>query len=694
MDALRPLDPTRPLRRIPATAHPRASLDGRPPSRGDRGARRRAVLRAAALAALLLATPAWMPPGQTVHAAETVRTGQTGQAGQPGQPSELRSLEGYGFDVRYSPGLEARTRAIAGQVASVIEQMAPRLGVTPEVELLVLAEADWADHTRFPVYGMPHILGGRTLIVAGEDNPMWQGFLPDPASLAEADAEAVRAVYRDASGAPTAAPFFDLLAIHELGHAFTAQGGIEVQRLWLGEFLPNLILHVWAEEAAPELLPALTTLPDLWVAAGPGDHPFTSLAELEANYVRIGQEHPDNYGWYQGRWHQGARRLYDAGGGAMLDRLWEALRDTPEPLDDEALIELLDSRVHPALGSWVRNWDAETRNPPNLRARTRADPAHRPLPVIDMHLHAMLAAGGGPPPLAMCTPFPLGEPWDPARGPLFELFIALQKNPPCPDPVWSPETDDELRRETLDALERLNVYGVTSGPASLVRLWRDESPDRIIPALIVQLGQGQVPIDTLRAMHARGDLAVLGEVTTQYQGIHPADEALAPYWALAEELDIPVGIHVGTGPPGVAYMGSEGYRGALHSALTMEEVLLRHPGLRVYLMHAGYPMLDDALTLLYAHPQVYLDVGVIVFSQPRPAFYRFLQGLVDAGFGKRILFGSDQMVWPGVIERSIAVIEEAPFLTEEEKRDILYHNAARFLRLSDEEIARHHGGGP
>jgi hypothetical protein len=48
------------------------------------------------------------------------------------------------------------------------------------------------------------------------------------------------------------------------------------------------------------------------------------------------------------------------------------------------------------------------------------------------------------------------------------------------------------------------------------------------------------------------------------------------------------------------------------------------------------------------------------------------------------------MVWPAVIERSIAVIREAPFLSAEQKRDILYNNAARFLRLSDEEIARHH----
>jgi predicted TIM-barrel fold metal-dependent hydrolase len=108
-------------------------------------------------------------------------------------------------------------------------------------------------------------------------------------------------------------------------------------------------------------------------------------------------------------------------------------------------------------------------------------------------------------------------------------------------------------------------------------------------------------------------------------------------------------------------------------------------------MHAGYPLLDDLLVVLFAHPQVYAEVGVIVFTQPRAAFYRYLQGIVDAGFGNRVMFGSDHMVWPGVIERSIAVIEEAPFLSEQQKRDILYNNAARFLRLGKEEIARHHG---
>jgi predicted TIM-barrel fold metal-dependent hydrolase len=170
----------------------------------------------------------------------------------------------------------------------------------------------------------------------------------------------------------------------------------------------------------------------------------------------------------------------------------------------------------------------------------------------------------------------------------------------------------------------------------------------------------------------------------------PDDERLEPYWALAEELDIPVGIHLGIVPPFI-YLGMSEDRARLASALTLEEVLVRHPRLRVYVMHAGFPMLDDMLAVLYAHPQVYVDTGVIVYTQPKAAFYRYLQAIVDAGFGTRVMFGSDQMVWPGVIERAITVIEEAPFLTPAQKRGILYDNAARFLRLSNDEIKQHHG---
>lgn len=34
----------------------------------------------------------------------------------------------------------------------------------------------------------------------------------------------------------------------------------------------------------------------------------------------------------------------------------------------------------------------------------------------------------------------------------------------------------------------------------------------------------------------------------------------------------------------------------------------------------------------------------------RAEFYRYLQRVIDAGFGKRVMFGSDQTLWPGMIE--------------------------------------------
>ena len=316
--------------------------------------------------------------------------------------------------------------------------------------------------------------------------------------------------------------------------------------------------------------------------------------------------------------------------------------------------------------------------------------AQERLPIIDMHLHALAADDQGPPPVAICTPISRFPAWDPVQ-PYPAAFLAFIQKPECADPVWSPVTDTALMGETIEVMRRHNVFGVLSGTPERVASWMAKAPGRFYPGFGFQLGRSSPSPDSLRKLHAAGRLAVLAEISNQYAGIAPDDERMEPYWTLAEELDLPVGIHIGTGPPGVIYLGASGYRARLHSALTLEEVLVRHPRLRVYIMHAGYPLLDDLLAVLYAHPQVYVDVGVIVFTQPRAAFYRYLQGIVEAGFGHRVMFGSDEMVWPGVIERSIRVIEEAPFLNERQKRDILYNNAARFLRLSEDAIARHHG---
>ena len=99
--------------------------------------------------------------------------------------------------------------------------------------------------------------------------------------------------------------------------------------------------------------------------------------------------------------------------------------------------------------------------------------------------------------------------------------------------------------------------------------------------------------------------------------------------------------------------------------------------------NSGYPYLSEMIAMMYQYPQLHGDLSTITWIIPRSAFYDYLEGLVRAGLGKRLMFGSDQMLWPEVIGNGIAAIEEAQFLSEEQKRDILYHNAARFLRLEE-----------
>ncbi len=305
-----------------------------------------------------------------------------------------------------------------------------------------------------------------------------------------------------------------------------------------------------------------------------------------------------------------------------------------------------------------------------------------PEAIIDVHLHASPADDLGPPPLAFDLPVAEQLVHDPAE-PYLDRFISSFREPRGNRAIWSPMTDEELRDGTLAIMARRNIVGVVSGTENRVADWRRSAPDRVIPGRVMAIGRDDdFTPDDVRRLHAAGQLEVLGEVMNQYYGVAPDDPRFEPFLAVCEELDIPIGIHVGLGPPGAPYLpGFSAYRARLHSPLLLEEPLLRHPRLRLYVMHAGWPMLDDMLAMLWVHPQLHVDTGVIDFALPRPEFHRYLRTLVEAGFTNRIMFGSDNMVWPGSIEYAIESIEVADFLTDAQKRAILHDNAARFLRL-------------
>jgi uncharacterized protein len=253
----------------------------------------------------------------------------------------------------------------------------------------------------------------------------------------------------------------------------------------------------------------------------------------------------------------------------------------------------------------------------------------------------------------------------------------------------------------LSAMDSLDVrIAVLNGVPDVLYDWQARAPKRLIPALLFPCENGiatnwgrpcfangkEFPdIDWLRSEVKAGRIKALGEITAQYMGIAPDDSRLEPYFALAEEFDIPVFIHMGLGPPNAAYESSPAtvksphFSAAAGNPLRLEPVLERHRKLRIAVMHAGWPYWEEMTLMLHLNPNLYADVGVLQSAIPRRAYYSYLRQLVEAGYASRIMFGTDGS--PKQIQEGIEAITRADFLDPQQKGDILCGNAARFLQL-------------
>jgi hypothetical protein len=247
----------------------------------------------------------------------------------------------------------------------------------------------------------------------------------------------------------------------------------------------------------------------------------------------------------------------------------------------------------------------------------------------------------------------------------------------------------EARVKELDG--RHVVAAVVFGPDSALKEWLRRQPGRTIPSLnlpcidlrVHRCYPGNTDLPDVRWVRDEinaGRLRGLGELVQQYAGMSPADPRLEPYFALAEEFDLSVGVHLGLAPPRTPELCCPAFRTYLGRPHLLEDVLARHPKLRVYIMHAGYPYAEETIAILHMYPNVYVDISAIAMQRaiPRVAFQAYLRRLTEAGFHTRVMYGSD---YPGASEATIDSIDSAPFLTPDEKRDIFCRNAVRFFRL-------------
>lgn len=282
-------------------------------------------------------------------------------------------------------------------------------------------------------------------------------------------------------------------------------------------------------------------------------------------------------------------------------------------------------------------------------------------PIIDVHMHAY--------PQTMKLPFPIVNPITKAKSPI--------------------TTGAEHLAACLDQMKRYNIVkGVVSGGdgdrLQAAYDWHDRDPNRFVAGAGIR-GSDDTPLPPLKVLRqafASGKLKVLGEVTAQYAGLSISDPKYDPYLALAEEFDVPVAIHLGTMPAGTTFDPCcRLARAAFGHPETVEGALNKHPKLRINLMHSGWPYVEEAEAMMMLYDNVNVDTGALSWLLPLPAFHDYLRRLVDAGFGKRVMFGSDHMYWPDGIGLAVEHVEAAGFLTNEQRRDIFYNNAVAFYKL-------------
>jgi hypothetical protein len=284
--------------------------------------------------------------------------------------SGLARLGGYPFEVRYSDGTLVRARASADVAADAYVYFSHLFsGVEPDIAVIVANESDW--ESRQP-YGMPffnddegQIRPGIVVMPAGSGD-FWIGMGRDLHEGSGRGYSKLLATYPDGEGGLDLQPFFDLVTIHEFGHAFEVLGGLRLPTFWLSEIFANFCLHAFIATNQPDNLDSLEVLSTVGAQSTHLDariraDGFSTLEELEAHYTS-GDDPMSalNYVWYQYRWQRLAAAMFDADGEDGLVRMWDYFRATDHRSAGEvtaaSLAPLLRAEVSETLGRAVQDW--------------------------------------------------------------------------------------------------------------------------------------------------------------------------------------------------------------------------------------------------------------------------------------------------------------------------------------------------
>ncbi len=285
--------------------------------------------------------------------------------------------------------------------------------------------------------------------------------------------------------------------------------------------------------------------------------------------------------------------------------------------------------------------------------------AARNLDAIDVHLHAM-------------NPENFSVPASANFGAHRKTYGTNERDP------------EAVLRRTLAEMDKNHVSkGVISGDDDVVAKWVERYPNRFLPSYSHRCDGKPETVSKFEAEWKAGKWKAIGELGPPYGG-HPLnDPACFPLFEIAQRYDIPVFFHTGLGGPNPQEGFAPKFRISLSDPLLLEDVAIRFPKLKIVIMHMGWPFYDHALYMHFTYQNVYLDTGIVDWILGKKLFNRMLEEAVATVGSDRILFGTDQMVWPQMITPAVESIRDAPFLSDQDKRNILGENARRLLKIAD-----------
>ncbi len=208
---------------------------------------------------------------------------------------------------------------------------------------------------------------------------------------------------------------------------------------------------------------------------------------------------------------------------------------------------------------------------------------------------------------------------------------------------------------------------ITSGIAANedVAQFCSHSP-RLIPFASIDPNTSEKPVDELEELVRNQGFKGLKLYPT-YQHFYPNETKIHPLYAKAQELEIPVLLHIGSS----IFTGARLKYG---DPIYLDDVAVDFPKLKVLQAHSGRPFwYEKALALARIHENVYMEVSGLP-PQNLLTYFPELERIAH-----KVIYGSDWPAVPTIKENIIAL--QGLNINEEAKRMILGENAARLLKF-------------